>query len=130
MSQAQSSRVGHKHYSVGQAGRGWCWGHYLSELLQRVLGPKDKLQQHSLAVAAGPPLGAVDVGGHTVKDVSADVLRVAQRRHDLVVQQPADLGSAAHKGDAVMRRGTPALHLGPSPLTCSQAPASPGSGLI
>jgi len=47
---------------------------YLLELLQRVLRSKDKLEQHHLAVAAGPPLGVIDVSGHPVQDGGADDL--------------------------------------------------------
>lgn len=42
-------------------------------------------------MAAGPPLGAVDMGGDPVQDRGADRLRTAQGRHHLIIQKPADL---------------------------------------
>lgn len=59
-----------------------------------MLRSKDKLEQHHLAVAAGPPLGVIDVGGHSVQDGGADDLRVAQRRHNLIIQEPTNLSRA------------------------------------
>lgn len=47
---------------------------YLLELLKRVFRSKDKLEQHHFAVAAGPTLGVIDVGGHPVQDGGADDL--------------------------------------------------------
>lgn len=81
-----------------------------------MLGSKDELEQHHLAVAAGPPLGVVDVGGHPVQDGGADDLRVAQRRHDLIVQKPANLSRAGTQSSLshLQLQGCPSFH--PNPI--------------
>jgi len=68
-----------------------CVSSYLSESLQRLLWPKDKLERDVFTETVRSPAGAQDVLGHFLQRGRADDPRVTQRGDDLVLQQPADL---------------------------------------
>lgn len=63
----------------------------LFKLLQRLLKPEDELKRDNLAVALWPARGPGHMIRYFLQRSGADDLGVAQGRHDLIFQDPADL---------------------------------------
>lgn len=63
----------------------------LSEFFKRLLRPKDKLQWDIFTVTVRPTTGTENMLCYFVQRGRADDPRVTQSRHNLILQQPADL---------------------------------------